>query len=100
MDTDGGRKGEEAGNEFEPMNSGKNNGEDKLRKGDGFPVGAPAGRAGSEGRIEQPPRSTSAASVPGMGMNSSTERRRPEVVTTTVVKDKAGSARNSAERSP
>ena len=45
MDTDGGRKGEEAGNEFELMNSGKNNGEDKLRKGDGFPVGAPAGRA-------------------------------------------------------
>jgi hypothetical protein len=30
MDTDGGRKGEEAGNEFELMNSGKNNGEDKL----------------------------------------------------------------------
>jgi hypothetical protein len=32
MDTNGGRKGEEAGNEFELMNSGKNNGEDKLRK--------------------------------------------------------------------
>ena len=31
MDTDGGRKGEEAGNEFELMNSGKNNGEEKLR---------------------------------------------------------------------
>ena len=31
--------------ESELKTSGKNNGEDKLRKGDGFPVGAPAGRA-------------------------------------------------------
>ncbi|MDY0145936.1 MAG: hypothetical protein RBS84_08135 [Kiritimatiellia bacterium] len=38
-------KEDKEGNEFELMNSGKNNGEDKLRKGDGFPVGAPAGRA-------------------------------------------------------
>ena len=53
MDTNGGRKGEEAGNEFELMNSGKNNGEDKLRKvrkGErrretAFLLGAPAGRA-------------------------------------------------------
>jgi hypothetical protein len=38
------------------------------------------------------------ASVPGMGMDLSYEKKWPDIVTTTVVKDKAGAARHSARK--